>query len=34
MNSKFVFSALCSEYIPIANESCGWAPSLEAEVYV
>jgi hypothetical protein len=34
MNSKLVFSALCTEDILIANESCGWAPSLEAEFYV
>jgi hypothetical protein len=34
MNSKLVFSALCTEDILIANESCGWALSLEAEFYV
>ena len=34
MNSKLVFSALCTEDILIANESCGWVPSLEAEFYV
>jgi NAD(P)-dependent dehydrogenase (short-subunit alcohol dehydrogenase family) len=34
MNSKLVFSACCTEGIPIANESCGWAPGLEAEFHV
>jgi hypothetical protein len=29
VNSKLVFSALCTEEILIAKESCGWAPSLE-----
>jgi hypothetical protein len=34
MNSKLVFGALCTEDVLIANESCGWAPSLEVEFYV
>jgi hypothetical protein len=34
MNSKLVFSALCTEDILIANEACGWVPSLEVEVHV
>jgi hypothetical protein len=34
MNSKLVFSALCTEDILIANESCGGAPSLETECHV
>jgi hypothetical protein len=34
MNSKLVFSALSTEDIPIANESCGGAPSLVTEYYV
>jgi hypothetical protein len=35
MNSKLeLFSALCTEDILIANESCGWAPSLEVEFHV
>jgi hypothetical protein len=34
MYSKLVYSALCTEDILIANESCGWAPSLEVEFYV
>jgi hypothetical protein len=34
MNSKLVFSALCTEDILIAKESCGGAPSLETEYYV
>jgi hypothetical protein len=34
MNSKRVFSALSTEDILIANESCGGAPSLETEYYV
>jgi hypothetical protein len=34
MNLKLVFNALCTEDILIANESCGWAPSLEVEFYV
>ena len=32
VNSKPVFSALCTEDILIARESCGWAPSLETLV--
>jgi hypothetical protein len=34
MYSKLVYSAHCTEDILIANESCGWAPSLEVEFYV
>ena len=34
MNQMVVFDALCTEDIRIANESCGWAHILEAEVYV
>jgi hypothetical protein len=34
MNSKPVSNALCTEGMPKANESCGRAPGLEAEVYV
>jgi hypothetical protein len=34
MNSKLVFSALSTEDILIANESCCGAPSLETENYV
>ena len=34
MNQMVVFDALCTEEIPIANESCGWAPTLEAVFYV
>ena len=34
MNPKVVFDALCTEDIPIANESHGWAPTLEAVFYV
>ena len=34
MNSKLVFSALCTEDILIANEPCGGALSLEVEFYV
>jgi hypothetical protein len=34
MNLKIVLDALCTEDIQIANESCGWAPTLEAVFYV
>jgi hypothetical protein len=34
MNLMVVFDALCTEDILIANESCGWAPTLEAVFYV
>lgn len=34
MKLKIVFETLCTEEIPIANESCGWAPTLEVEFYV
>jgi hypothetical protein len=34
MNQMVVFDALCTEEIPIANESWGWAPTLEAVFYV
>jgi hypothetical protein len=34
MNSKLVFDALCKGVVLIADESCGWAHILEAEVYV
>ena len=34
MNPKVVFEALCTEDILIANESSGWAPTLEAVFYV
>ncbi len=34
MNPKLVFDAHCKEDVLIANESCGWAPGLEAVFYV
>jgi hypothetical protein len=34
MNSKLVSTACCTEDILIANESWGWAPSLEVVFYV
>ena len=34
MSWKLVSTACCTEDIPIANESCGWSPGLEAEFYV
>ena len=34
MNLKILLDVLCTEDILIANESCGWAPSLETEFYV
>jgi hypothetical protein len=34
MNLKILLDVLCTEDILIANESCGWAPTLEAVFYV
>jgi hypothetical protein len=34
MSWKLVSTACGTEEIQIANESCGWSPSLEAEFYV
>ena len=34
MSSNLLSSTCCKEVTLIANESCGWSSTLEAEIYV